>query len=548
VVPRPRTGPIIGSDLAVLIKRFKRLQNGSDIRGIALEGIPGEPVTLYPGAAHFIGHAFAKWLAAKTPGQPVRVSVGRDPRLSGQLVESAFVSGLVSGGADVEVFGLATTPCMFYSILAEGYSGAVMITASHMPWNANGLKFFTAAGGLDKPDIADILQRAAQAASEAGVMVGEAGSEAGAVLKATLHVDPSRIKQVDFRPSYAAFLRNLIIKGVGSKDAPLFPLLGFKIAVDAGNGAGGFFATEVLAPLGADIAGSQFLDPDGSFPNHIPNPEHPSAMAAGAAAVKAVGADLGIVFDTDVDRSAIVDRTGREINSNKFIALMAAITLRDYPGTTIVTDSVTSNGLADFIASLGGKHLRYKRGYKNVIGQGMALNKQGVDAQLMMETSGHGALKENHFLDDGAYLAVKVVIEAARRRATGGGDIGELLGGLKEPAEAREYRLRITEPDFKAVGGVVLDRFKAWIDSGAGLPAGKWTLDEINHEGWRINIDEGDGKRGWVLLRQSLHDPLLVMNAESEVAGGVAATAARVLDFFLQKCQGMAVDVSALSK
>ena len=79
---------------------------------------------------------------------------------------------------------------------------------------------------------------------------------------------------------------------------------GFKIVVDAGNGAGGFFATEVLAPLGADITGSQFLDPDGSFPNHIPNPEHPSAMAAGARATTAAGADLGIVFDTDVDRWA----------------------------------------------------------------------------------------------------------------------------------------------------------------------------------------------------------------------------------------------------
>ncbi|GFH21105.1 uncharacterized protein HaLaN_18345 [Haematococcus lacustris] len=102
--------------------------------------------------------------------------------------------------------------------------------------------------------------------------------------------------------NYAAHLRHLIIKGVASKDNPLFPLLGLRIVVDAGNGAGGFFATEVLAPLGADISGSVFLDGDGSFPNHIPNPEHPSAMASGAHAVLQAGADLGIVFDTDVDR------------------------------------------------------------------------------------------------------------------------------------------------------------------------------------------------------------------------------------------------------
>ena len=87
---------------------------------------------------------------------------------------------------------------------------------------------------------------------------------------------------------------------------------------------------------------------------------------------------------------------------------MASITLREFPGSTVVTDSVTSNGLTDFIAQLGGEHCRYKRGYKNVINKGIELGKAGVDCQLMMETSGHGALKENLYLDDGAHLAVKV--------------------------------------------------------------------------------------------------------------------------------------------
>lgn len=136
------------------------------------------------------------------------------------------------------------------------------------------------------------------------------------------------------------------------------PLAGMHILVDAGNGAGGFFATEVLQPLGADITGSQFLDPDGSFPNHVPNPEDPAAMAATIDAVKASGADMGIVFDTDVDRSGLVDRNGVAINKNKLIALMASVTLRKFPGSTIVTDSVTSSGLTKFIEKLGGQHLR----------------------------------------------------------------------------------------------------------------------------------------------------------------------------------------------
>ena len=131
-----------------------------------------------------------------------------------------------------------------------------------------------------------------------------------------------------------------------------------RILVDAGNGAGGFFTSKVLEPLGADTTGSQFLDPDGRFPNHVPNPEDPAAMASTSEAVLRNNADMGIVFDTDVDRSGIVDKNGAAINKNSLIALMSAITLREFPGSTVVTDSVTSTGLTQFIEKLGGKHFR----------------------------------------------------------------------------------------------------------------------------------------------------------------------------------------------
>ncbi|KAG2454732.1 hypothetical protein HYH02_000569 [Chlamydomonas schloesseri] len=615
VLPRPPTGPITGAALGELVRKFKRLQNGSDIRGIALEGVPNEPVTLSAGAVFFIGVAFARWLRSKGHAAP-KVSVGRDPRLSGPLLESAFAAGLIHGGAAaVHLFGLATTPAMFYSIVLSGgaskgpaspaffstaasvasaakraaplsadgagsppssaaggsagtntmlppppvppaaelaaqpYTGAVMLTASHLPYNANGLKFFTAAGGLDKPDIAELLQSAAAAAAEAGVNIGDPVSEQSHLLAVALSLDPSRLARLPFLPTYSASLRDLIKRGVNSPANYHFPLLGCHVVVDAGNGSGGFFAEQVLAPLGADTSGSVFLDPDGTFPNHPPNPEHPAAMASGAAAVKASGAELGIVFDTDVDRSAIVDASGREINSNRFIALMSAVVLRQHPGTTIVTDSVTSNGLADFIAALGGKHMRYKRGYKNVIGAGVRLNAQGEDCALMMETSGHGALRENFFLDDGAYLAVKAIIEHVRRKQEGAaGGLAELLAGLAEPAESREWRVRIQHADFKAVGGRVLAAFHDWVaaaaqaqaqghdgghEGGGGsgvVPAAPatWSLESVNHEGWRVNMDEGQGRRGWLLLRQSLHDPLLVLNCESELPGGAEAAAGRV--------------------
>ena len=176
-----------------------------------------------------------------------------------------------------------------------------------------------------------------------------------------------------------------------------------QIIVNAGNGSGGFFTWAVLDKLGADTFGSLHLNPDGMFPNHIPNPEDKIAMALTRDAVLKNTADLGIVFDTDVDRSGVVDNKGNPINGDKLIALMSAIVLREHPETTIVTDARTSMALTRFIVNRGGHHCLYRVGYRNVIDKGVHLNEDGIETHLMMETSGHGALKENHFLDDGLF-------------------------------------------------------------------------------------------------------------------------------------------------
>ena len=148
-------------------------------------------------------------------------------------------------------------------------------------------------------------------------------------------------------------LRQRIITGVNGGERPL---AGLKIAVDAGNGAGGFYATRVLAPLGADISASVYLEPDGSFPNHVPNPENKEAMESLRRAVLAGGCDLGLIFDTDVDRAGAVEADGTELGRNRLIALAAAIAAEQAPGSTIVTDSVTSDQLADFIEKKLGCH------------------------------------------------------------------------------------------------------------------------------------------------------------------------------------------------
>ena len=195
-------------------KLFRARQNGSDIRGIAIEGVLNEPVSLTPGLVFFIGQAFAQWVCARlaskgssSGGKPLGISVGSDPRISGPLLEAALIAGLSSGGASrVDSFGLATTPCMFYSIKfdeAATYQGAIMLTASHMPFNSNGLKFFTLDGGLEKTDIATLLQMAAKACSNAGVLAGDPMSEGGHVIRSALMTTPSKVGSNNFLPEYS---------------------------------------------------------------------------------------------------------------------------------------------------------------------------------------------------------------------------------------------------------------------------------------------------------------------------------------------------------
>ena len=503
------------------MKDYRKLQNGSDLRGIALPGVAGEDVNLTPEIARDFGTAFVLWLCQQQEKAPadLTVAVGRDSRLSGPDLQKGVIKGLLAAGARVLDCGMASTPAMFMSTVLEGFlcDGSVMITASHLPFNRNGLKFFTPKGGLEKTDIADLIEIAEDELPNDG---------------------EGTLEQADLITAYAAHLRAKICEGIGDEANYEQPLKGFKIAVDAGNGAGGFFATKVLEPLGADISASRYLIPDGSFPNHIPNPEDKEAMKSIIAAVTENNCDLGLIFDTDVDRAGAVDADGSELNRNRLIALMAAIVLENDPGATIVTDSVTSTHLKKFIEeSLGGVHHRFKRGYKNVINESIRLNNAGISSPLAMETSGHGALRENYFLDDGAYLSAKMVIQAARLRKQGK-TLGGMLSAMGEPAESSELRFKIAGEGFGDYGrGVVADLLTY-------AEAEGWEIANDNHEGVRIYFPEA-GLEGWLLLRLSLHDPIMPLNMESDAAGGVKKIAAKLLPF-LQKYDRL--DISAIEK
>ncbi len=473
------------------------LKSGTDVRGVASD-LGGKAVELTDSAVYDIAAAFVVWCVNKfsKPANELCIALGHDSRITADRISSCVKNALVNAGVSVLDCGLASTPAMFMTTVDLHTDAAIQITASHHPFDRNGLKFFIGSGGLEGSDISDILTLASQA-------------------QECISEQEGKIEKCDYMKDYAARLRDMIIREAGKGEKPL---LNYHIVVDAGNGVGGFYANEVLAPLGADVSGSQFLEPDGMFPNHIPNPENKEAIESICDAVKASNADFGVIFDTDVDRAGCVDGDGNEINRNRLIAIASYIALGGKKGGTIVTDSVTSDGLKKYInEDLGGVHYRYRRGYKNVINKAIELCEQGIDCPLAIETSGHAALRENYFLDDGAYLATKIIIELAK-----GTDIKALLATMEMPVEEAEYRFNIKEKDFRAYGENVISELEHFAARQDG-----YVIADDNREGIRVST-----KHGWFLLRLSVHDPVMPMNFESNKSGGIELMKQELKSFF----------------
>ncbi len=471
------------------------LKSGTDIRGTAIEK-EDKDIDLTDTRLSTITASYVNFLKCKLGKDNLKITVGYDSRVSSERISRVVTRTLADLGVKVYDCGLSSTPSMFMSIINFAVDSAVMITASHLPMEMNGLKFFTRQGGFSGNDIKEILSYAEKNEYQ-------------------LKSETQKAEELDNMKKYCKDLCDMIKEGVNATNYDR-PLENLKIVVDAGNGVGAFYAEKVLAVLGADISGSCYLEPDGRFPNHIPNPENKQAMQSICDAVKKANADLGVIFDTDCDRAACVDKNAQEINRNKLVALAAYIALKDNKGGIIVTDSVTSDGLAEFIEKdLGGVHHRFKRGYKNVIDEAIRLeNEENKSAPLAIETSGHAAFKENYYLDDGAYLITKIIIEAAKLNKEGK-QIEDIISSLKTPVEEKEIRFTIKLDDFREYGLSVINDFKALCEKTEGI-----TVSPVNYEGVRVNFNEASGD-GWQLLRMSVHEPLLVLNCESNKESGV---------------------------
>ncbi|MBO5856888.1 MAG: phosphomannomutase/phosphoglucomutase, partial [Clostridia bacterium] len=277
------------------------LKSGTDIRGSAFS-TDGSPIDLTAERLQAITWAFVNHLEKKiSKFEDLKVAVGYDSRISSINIKMLITNVLAEMGVDVYDCGLSSTPSMFMSIINHNMDAAIEITASHLPMEMNGLKFFTREGGYSGEDIKEILSRASTKHW----------------LKDNFIACPEKLNNME---TYCDGLREMIKKGVNAEDYE-HPLKNLKIVVDPSNGVGGFYITDVLEPLGADTSGSVAERPYCHFPTHQPNPENKSAMASISQATIKANADLGIIFDTDCDRSACVDKNGKPINRNRLVAL-----------------------------------------------------------------------------------------------------------------------------------------------------------------------------------------------------------------------------------
>lgn len=286
--------------------------------------------------ARRIGRAFAEGLAAK------RVVLGQDCRASSAELAQAVAEGLVAAGVEVMDLGLCGTEEMYFATTALDADGGIEVTASHNPMDYNGMKMVRR--GSAPLDAATGLARIKALAESGAFGAGVAGGHV---------VDASAVR--------AGFVERLL------SFVDLGALRPLKIVVNAGNGAAGPTFDAIAEALAARGAPLEFVrmhhQPDGSFPNGIPNPLLPENQPVTAAAVVATGADMAVAWDGDFDRCFLFDASGGFVAGEYLVGLLAEVFLAKEPGATIVHDPRVIWNTQDVVGRAGGRTVAAQTGH-----------------------------------------------------------------------------------------------------------------------------------------------------------------------------------------
>jgi phosphomannomutase/phosphoglucomutase len=422
-----------------------------------------------------LGRAFAQYL--RSTGVD-RVTIGYDARLSSPRLRDALTRGLISSGVDIIDIGLCPTPALYFSLYHLKPGGGIMITGSHNPAEFNGFKLCVGKETIYGAEIQKLrlIMEQLQGSGDGGQGTNGKG----------------KLMQHQIIPDYIGYLKGLFH---GYHNIPL------KVVLDSGNGTAGLAAPEIIRAMGCEVI-ELYSEPDGSFPNHHPDPTIPKNLETLISTVKKERADLGVAFDGDSDRIGVVDEQGTVLWGDQLMVLFSRDILRDKPGATFVSEVKCSQTMYDDIRKHGGKAIMWKTGHSLI-----KAKMKETDAALAGEMSGHIFFADRYFgYDDAIYAACRLVELLKKTR---------LLKQAKEPVSAliadlpktfNTPEIRFDCPDalkFKVVEQV---QHIYTAHENISLPV----REVITVDGIRAVFE-----KGWGLIRASNTQPVLVMRFEA---------------------------------
>ncbi|MFQ3662406.1 MAG: phosphomannomutase/phosphoglucomutase [Chloroflexaceae bacterium] len=393
---------------------------------------------------------------------PRRIVVARDARLSSPQFQAALIQGLRTTGCDVIDIGQVPTPVMYFAVEHLGADGGAIVSASHNPPEFNGLK----------------LRRAHPRYGSEPLSSAEIQALGRIALDGAFPAGTGSLSQADVSAAYVASV------------ASLLPFSGRRprVVLDAGNGVAGPIALRLYQALGLDVV-PLFIEPDGTFPNHHPDPLKAENLQHLIAAVRAHQADLGIGLDGDGDRLGVVDRDGTIVFADRYLIALATYLLGQRRGP-VVFDVKCSAVLPRAIEDLGGTPVMWKTGYPH-----LSARMRETDAVLGGELSGHIIFPiPRHFYDDGAFAGAYLLYALTQLGTT----LAEVLAPYPQLPSLDEGRIPFPEElKFQAIE-YVRERFSA-------------AYRVIDVDG--VRVDFGDG---WGLLRASNTEPALTNRFEAQ--------------------------------
>ncbi len=421
-----------------------------DIRGLVDSSLTEE-------AVEAIGRAYGVFAVRQGAKE---ISVGRDCREHSPRLSQALFRGLNRSGLSVVDLGTCTTPLSYFSIYQLEVDGSIMVTGSHNPPEYNGLKVSFGKKSLTGEELL--------------------------VLKELIEADdlpeaeqPGTVRTVDLSKEYVQACVDRT--EMGSRK--------LKVAVDSGNGTAGPFILPMLEALDVEVV-PLYCDMDPTFPNHHPDPTVEENLEDLKRAISNSSADLGLAFDGDSDRVAVVDEKGQVIWGDQMLLLFAQDILREHPGATIVSEVKCSQTLYDEIERMGGNPVMWKAGHSLI-----KAKMKETGALIAGEMSGHIFFAHRFWgFDDGLYAGLRFLELVSKRSQP----VSELLAGMPQTATTPELRVDCPE-------SLKFDLVQASIEHFAQ------SHRVIDVDGARIHFEDG----AWGLIRASNTQPILVLRFEA---------------------------------